>query len=49
MEETELEWLRFFYQHADFGPSDDDVRRSLENWFIKSTGKSLPSGYERAE
>lgn len=44
---TELEWLKYFYIKADFGPADDDVHWKIENDFIKETGKQLPKGYER--
>lgn len=46
---TELEWLQFFYGDADFGPADDDVRRIIEKRFTKTTGKSLPHGYQRED
>lgn len=46
---TELEWLKYFYEAADFGPADGDVRRIIENQFMKRTGKSLPDGYQREE
>jgi hypothetical protein len=44
-EATELEWLRFFYDAADFGPADDDVRRLIEEDFVNTTEKSLPLSY----
>ncbi len=43
---TELEWLKWFYQNADFGPADDDVRTTMKCWFKEKTGKDLPEGYE---
>jgi hypothetical protein len=46
---TELEWLRYFYSHADFGPADGDVRCIIEDDFMDETGKGLPSGYERED
>ncbi|MEQ1844274.1 MAG: hypothetical protein ABL983_01700 [Nitrospira sp.] len=49
MEATELEWLKFFYCNADFGPADDDVRWGLKEDFKKTIGKSLPSGYNEEE
>lgn len=48
-EASELEWLRYFYSRADFGPADDDVRLILEREFTRSTGKSLPEGYKRED
>jgi len=43
---TELEWLKYFYEHADFGPASDDVRDGLKESFIKNIKKELPDGYE---
>lgn len=42
---TELEWLKWFYQHADFGPADGDVNESMKQEFMNKTGKNLPEGY----
>ena len=42
---TELEWLKFFYQNADFGPADYDVKRSMADEFRERKGKELPNGY----
>ena len=42
---TELEWLKYFYQNADFGPADWDVRKLIEQNFKNDTGKDLPVGY----
>lgn len=42
---TELEWLKWFYQHADFGPADGDVKDIMREEFKKKTGKELPDGY----
>lgn len=46
---TELEYLRWFYGMADFGPADSDVRHYMNQQFVKETGKSLPDGYEDEE
>jgi hypothetical protein len=46
---TELEWLQYFYAAADFGPADEDVRRFIEENFIRQTGKQLPDGYASEE
>ena len=46
---TELEWLKYFYHHADFGPADGDVRFGLKDCFVLETGKDLPEGYEQEE
>ena len=42
---TELEWLEYFYQHADFGPAHEDVVDLIQNAFIDETGKKLHSSY----
>jgi len=42
---TELEWLKWFFENADFGPADGDVRYYLAEQFIEETGKELPDGY----
>jgi hypothetical protein len=46
---SELEWLKFFYQEADFGPADDDVRLIIKERFESETGKRLPDGYRGEE
>ena len=43
---TELEYLRFFFQNADFVPADSDVRDMINERFTRKTGKALPEGYE---
>ncbi len=43
---TELEWLKWFYQQADFGPAHGDVMDNLQEEFTCSTGKRLPQGYD---
>lgn len=42
---TELEWLKWFFWNADFGPADGDVRDNLAEYFMQKTGKNLPEGY----
>jgi hypothetical protein len=46
MEASELEFLRWFYSYADFGPADDDIRFLLKEQFVQETGKALPEGYK---
>lgn len=46
MKATELEWLQWFYEIADFGPADGDVRDFMKQKFTKETGKELPDGYD---
>lgn len=41
----ELEYLKWFYDVADFGPADGDVRYYMNERFMDSTGKNLPEGY----
>jgi hypothetical protein len=42
----ELEYLIWFFQNADFGPADSDVRLAMNQGFVEATGKALPIGYE---
>lgn len=42
---TELEYLRWIYQHMDFGPAHGDVMLGLQEYFKKRTGKEIPEGY----
>ena len=46
---SELEWLKWFYLNADFGPADGDVRLMLKDDFINEVGKEMPIGYEEEE
>ena len=42
----ELDYLRWFYCNADFGPADSDVRYYLNKQFVEEENKLLPEGYE---
>lgn len=42
---TELEFLKWFYQNADFGPADGEARDNIALFFMDDTGKNLPQGY----
>lgn len=44
----ELEYLRWWYQNADFGPADSDVRRHLNNYYVAGGGV-IPDGYKEEE
>lgn len=44
-EATELEYLKWFYSWADFGPAEGDVRYYMRKDFEKRTGKLVPKGY----
>ena len=46
---TELEWLTWFIQNADFGPADGDVKREMRAEFQEKTGKRLPKGWDHGE
>lgn len=46
---TEFEFLKYFYCEADFGPADGDVRKGIQERFIRDTKKLLPKGYEIEE
>jgi hypothetical protein len=49
MKSTEQQWLEWFYQEADFGPADSDVRYYLKKQFMEETGFEMPDGYELEE
>lgn len=42
---TELEWLEWFAENADFGPADGDVRANMKQRFMDETKKNLPEGW----
>jgi hypothetical protein len=42
---SELNFLRWFASHADFGPADGDVRDALSEEFMDETGQYLPEGW----
>lgn len=46
---SELEYLKWFRHHADFGPADSDVKDILNQEFMEETGKNLPEGWNVAE
>lgn len=43
--DNELEYLRWFYENADFGPADDDVRHTMNAQYVREGGV-IPKGYE---
>jgi hypothetical protein len=45
---TELEYLEWFRQTADFGPADSDVKESMNHDFMEESGKNLPKGWNLA-
>lgn len=42
--DNELKYLRWFYENADFGPADDDVRQIMNEQYVRSGGV-IPKGY----
>lgn len=44
-ERDELEYLRWFYCNADFGPAHRDVVFCMNEDYEHETGKSVPEGY----
>lgn len=46
---SELEYLRWFRQTADFGPAHSDVITRLNRIFMERTGKNLPEGWNIAQ
>lgn len=43
--EAELDYLRYFKQHADFGPADGDVHQAIDLMYEESTGKRVPKDW----
>ena len=43
--DAELEFLRWFYQNADFGPGEADYMSSMMELYSDETGKPVPPGY----
>lgn len=43
-EKRELEWLRYFYENADFGPAHEDVVDMIKQAYVDSGGR-IPEGY----
>ncbi len=43
---TELEYLQWFYNEADFGPAHGDVVGSINDYIEEQTGKSIPGDYK---
>jgi hypothetical protein len=42
---TELEYLTWFHQNADFGPASVDVEDQMKRDFIRKTSKNIPKGW----
>lgn len=42
----ELEYLRWFYEHTDFGPAHEDVVSIMNERYVKLTGNKIPEGYD---
>lgn len=42
--DNELKYLRWFYENADFGPANDDVRQIMNAEYV-SDGGVIPKGY----
>jgi len=47
-EQEELQYLRFFYEKADFGPAHEDVVSIVNDEYLDEYG-SLPAGYNLNE
>lgn len=42
---SELEYLRWFRNNADFGPADGDVIDAMHEQFMNEEKKNLPEGW----
>ncbi len=45
---SENAYLRYFHSYADFGPADDDVRRSIDTAYV-AAGNTIPDGWRDDE
>lgn len=45
---SELEYFKWFYFAADFGPADSDVRSMMKEQFMDDSGKNIPEGFNYA-
>lgn len=43
---TPLEYLKWFYMNAEFGPAHGDVMYGLNDAFEAETGKKIPPEYK---
>jgi hypothetical protein len=43
--DNELKYLRWFYENADFGPADDDIRQYMNEQYVREGGV-IPKGYD---
>ena len=41
----ELEYLRYFFSAADFGPADSDVRDMIREDYALESDLDIPEGY----
>jgi hypothetical protein len=41
----ELDYLKWFKQHADFGPADSDVHQIMDMQYEEETGKTVPTDW----
>lgn len=44
--DLEYQYLLWFWDNADFGPSDGDVRYYMNEEYEKRTGNPVPDGYK---
>ncbi len=42
----QVEYLRWMWTHADFGPADGDVKDSMQKEWMEKTGKRPPEGWD---
>lgn len=42
---SELEYLKWMWRSADFGPADSDVKEEMKNSFIEETKTLPPKGW----
>jgi hypothetical protein len=44
---AERSYLDWFFQKADFGPADGDVRQMMQDQYEKETGRTVPLNYKQ--
>jgi hypothetical protein len=47
--EEDFDYLLWFWINADFGPSDGDVRYSMNRRFEKETGRKVPEEFQETD
>lgn len=49
IDKDEYDYLLWFFQNADFGPADTDVRYNLEQYYERTKGVRVPDSLSLRE